>query len=165
MTEKQNFTNAFAPAIWQYLIAYNSAKDKLLKRKLKEAIIDSLKKWSDRSVDMISAEVQKLAKNSKNINNPFDLLWKDRYKLGKRKKDNKSNIVFEHTTPLKDFFDSLTRCNNIVKLKKSLNSYSGVCLITRKEDNALNSKKYRSGRPGGWAKCYKECKITIINKK
>ena len=44
-----------------------------------------------------------------------------------------------------------------------MNNYSGVCWITRQEDDLLNKNKFRNNRNGKWEKCYEKCNIKIIN--
>lgn len=161
MDEKQIFTDAFAPAIFEYVIGYNEAhQNSHLKKKLKEAIKTSLHKWSDRYPDIVSKKAYDLAKNY-NVD-LFQMLWPDRQKCGMT--NGKSNLVFEHSTPNEELFKSLIKCTNIEGIKNILNSYSGVCWTTRDEDDILNIKGYKSRREGGWEMCYKDCGIEIIRK-
>ena len=150
----------FAPLIWTAVRQYNKSTDQYSKIKLKEALKDCLKKWSDQPVKMVSEKVFNMAKTY-NID-PFTLMWPKRNIFGK--KDNKSILVWEHTTPLNEFYQTLIKCKTLEEVKFELSNYSGVCWITREEDDALNKNKFRSNRPGGWQKCYEICKIKIIKK-
>ena len=152
--------NDFTPLICAAVQCYNKANDIYSKKKLKEALKDCLKKWSDQPVKMISEEVQKL--NIDGNKNPFNLMWKDRNIFGKI--GNKSMIVWEHTTPLNEFYQTLVNCKSFEEVELALSNYSGVSWITRDEDNILNKNKFRSTRPGGWKKCYTICGIKIIEK-
>lgn len=150
----------FAPLIWIAVERYNNSFDKHSKTKLKEALKDCLKKWSDQPVKMVSEKVYNMAKES-GID-PFTLMWPKRNIFGK--KDNKSILVWEHTTPLNEFYQTLIKCKTLQEIELELSNYSGVCWITRNEDNLLNKNKFKSNRPGGWEKCYSICEIKIIKK-
>ena len=150
----------FAPLIWSAVECYNKATEDYSKKKLKEALKDCLKKWSDQPVKMVSENVFNMAKNC-GID-AFKLMWPDRNVFDKI--GNKSSIVWEHTTPLNEFYLSLIESKDIDEVKDKLINYSGVCWITREEDNLLNKNKFRSNRPGGWAKCYGDCQIKIVKR-
>ena len=91
---------------------------------------------------------------------PF-LFWKDRNYCGKDEK-GRSKLVYEHTTPISQFFIELCKTKTQGEIEEKLNDYSGVCWITREEDDIL-TKKYRTKRPNGWRECYKECGIIVEN--
>jgi hypothetical protein len=162
MNQKKEFTDAFAPSIWEYVSRYNKTQSKSnLKRQLNGAVRTSLQKWSDRYPKIVSLKAYKLAKKHKK--DLFKMLWKDRKECGVNKK-GKSNLVWEHTTPINELIKSLCTCKDLQCIKNTLNNYSGVCWITRNEDDALNKNSYGSKRPGGWKKCYGKCGI-ILRKK
>ena len=97
--------------------------------------------------------------------NPFDLKWPDRNKLGEVIEENKrpkSFLVWEHTTPLNELFEKLIKTECIEEINSTLENYSGVCWITRQEDDMLTKAGYRSIRPGGWGVCYEKCGIDVI---
>lgn len=150
----------FAPLIWMAVECHNKATDAYSKKKLKEALKDCLKKWSDQPVKMISESVYQLG--IKNNINPFDLMWTNRYVFDKNAV--KASIVWEHTTPLNEFYQTLVKCKSQADIELELAKYSGVCWITREEDDRLNKNKFRANRPGGWKKCYDKCEIKIIRK-
>jgi hypothetical protein len=158
MTEKQQFTEAFSHPVYEFVKAHNNAPSKShLKKKLKEALKTSLQKWSDTCPSYISKDAEELAKQYKI--NLSTMLWPNREVCGKI--GSKSKLVWEHTTPLGELFDALITCNSLDDVIKILNDYSGVCWITREEDDKLN-KGHKNKRPNGWKKSYEECGIDII---
>tara|TARA_B110000008_G_C16975366_1_gene565649 strand:+ start:5547 stop:5774 length:228 start_codon:yes stop_codon:yes gene_type:complete len=68
-------------------------------------------------------------------------------------------IVFEHSTPVNELIDTLIRLNTLENIKTALKNYSGVCWITREEDNLLNEYGFKNNRNGNWEKCYELCGI------
>jgi hypothetical protein len=84
---------------------------------------------------------------------------RDRFACGKN--DNgMSNLVFDFTTPIPEFFNQLLKCKSIDEVGYKMLDYSGVCWITRKENDIL-IEKFKSKRPNGWRQCYKECGIKL----
>jgi len=170
MNEKQIFNKAYAPALLCYIKAYNNAPlGSHLKSTLKKAMRNSLEQWSHRTPELVSQEAEKLSK--KHHVDLFKTRYSGRGKCLKKYYLNKKgkkieclNLVWEHTTPLKKLIESLCKYDNIKAIKDTLNSYSGVCWITRKEDNKLTRKGYKNNRLGGWRKCYKKCGIIIKRK-
>ena len=151
----------FTPVIWSLVQAYNESNDDFSQKKLKEALKDVIKKWTDQPVTMVSKKVLELSK--KVDINPFDLMWPKREALG-RDNTGKSILVWEHTTPNKEITDIFLSCKSLNDIKKAMSNYSRVCWITRDEDNRLTSLGYKSSRPGGWKKCYESAGIEIITK-
>lgn len=94
--------------------------------------------------------------------NPFELVWKDRNVFDKI--DGKSALLWEHTTPNGIFCQELYDCTSPTEIREKLANYSGVCWVTRAEDNKLNKLGYRSKRPGGWRKCYEEAGIKLYER-
>lgn len=152
----------FKPIVWLFVQQYHNAEDTHIKKKLKEALKDTLKKMTDQPVNMVSESVMKMCKAA-DID-PFELLWTKRNILG-RDQDGKSLLLWEHTTPLAEFFESLIKCTSIESISETIEKYSGVCWITRDEDNLLNKKGFRSKRVGGWQNAYSDCGIKIIKLK
>ena len=70
--------------------------------------------------------------------------------------------MWEHTTPVNLLLNDLLSAETKDKAINILKNYSGVCLITREEDDILNSSGMRTVRPGGWKKCYETCGIEVI---
>ena len=119
--------------------------------------------WTDKPYKIISKKVEEhFSKNYPNID-PFSIRWDNRKKYGVV--GNKSILVLEHTTPVNIFIKDLLKCKSLQEVITSMNEYTGVCLITRDEDDLLNLKGYRSKRPNGWEQSYKECGIKIIKLK
>lgn len=158
MTE-QNI--AFKPIIWLFVQQYNLAQDNFVKKKLKEAMKDTIKKMTDQKVTMVSEAVWDECK--KVGVDPFELLWTKRNILG-QDENSKSFLLWEHSTPIGEFFDTLIKCESEDKVAEAIKNYSGVCWLMRHEDNMLNKSGFRAGRPGGWEKIYNQCGIKIIKK-
>lgn len=158
MTE-QDIT--FKPIIWLFIQQYNLTNDLYIKKKVKEALKDTLKKMTDQKVTMVSKNVFLACQE---INqDPFELLWTKRNILGKDK-NGKSLLLWEHTTPLAEYFEVLIKCKSQLEVDVSIENYSGVCWLMRHEDNMLNQGGFRSKRPGGWQEVYESCGIEIIRK-
>lgn len=155
---KSVFIDAFAPALHKLIEEYQKATNPYLKKKLREAINCVLRKFSDRYPVGVSVNAKKLASTYEV--DLCDKLWTDKNICGQT--GNKSNIVWEHTTPIKELIDKLIKCKDIACVKNILNDYSGVVWITRQEDDCLISKGYKDKRPGGWKRCYEDCGIIII---
>ena len=43
-----------------------------------------------------------------------------------------------------------------------MSNHTGVCWITREEDNRLNKSGFRSNREDGWQVVYEKCNINVI---
>lgn len=150
----------FEPIIWLMVQQYNSTEVHHSKKKLKEALKDTLKKMTDWPVSLVSESVMDLC-YEKGIN-PFHLLWPQRNILGKH--EGKSMLVWEHTTPLSQFFETLVSCNSLAEVGIAIENYSGVCWVTREEDNRLN-KNFKQKRPNGWQSAYQQCGINVVSQK
>jgi hypothetical protein len=154
-------TQAFRPIIFLFVQQINKTKDSIIKKKLNEALKDTLKKMTDQPVQMVS-EAAWEACQAKKLN-PFDLMWPDRNILGKDI-TGKSLLLWEHTTPIGELYEILIKCKSEVEIQDTLENYSGVCWIMRYEDNLLNENGFRSKRPEGWQKAYEACGIKIVRK-
>ena len=139
-----------------------------VKKKLKESAHTILRKWCDLQFPMLISEKAYELIKKQNIelfhgdvtDTEFPMLYyNDRLYCGKDEK-GRSNLVYEHTTPIAQFFKELCKTKNTEEVEKGLENYSGVCWITRQEDDIL-SKKYRRKRPNGWRACYEECGIVV----
>jgi hypothetical protein len=73
-------------------------------------------------------------------------------------------VVWEHTTPLNILLKELITKRSQEEVNECMDSYSGVCLITREEDDVLNENKMRTVRPGGWEECYALCGIDVVRR-
>ena len=149
----------FLPFIRSGVEQYLEADDQRAKRKLKEGIKTLIMKWTDRPVEMVSEEAMRIAQ-SVGLD-AFDLLWPQRNKAGRDTK-GKSLLVWEHTTPVEELFQQFV--TDPENLEKHMADYSGVCWISREENDKLD-KKFRSKRPGGWRKVYDSLGIKVIDRK
>ena len=124
-------------------------------RNAKRALNRLLRAWTDYPANYVSENCLKIFRKAK-----IDVAKLDRRHtliLG-RNKENKSKIVFEHSTPINDLIAVLINTNTLEDVNIVLKNYSGVCWITREEDDFLN-KKFKNTRNGNWEKCYEDCKI------
>ncbi len=117
-------------------------------------------KYSDRPPKMASKKAMILA--AEYGQNLFEMRWAHRNRCGKT--EGKPALMWEHTTPNSILCDTLLGCENENEVIEALMNYSGVCWITREEDDMLNSSGFRSKRPGGWKNCYDLVGIQVINK-
>ena len=114
-------TKSFLPIIHIYVKQHNDETDPFIKKKLKEALKDTLKKMTDQKVTMVSKAVMDSCKPL-GID-PFELLWPDRNKLG-RDENGKSLLLWEHTTPLAEYFNSLIACESEKEINDVVAGYS-----------------------------------------
>lgn len=79
----------------------------------------------------------------------------------KQSKFDKGHKLFhiEHVNPVSMMLNQIFEQNMDVKTVLSDNK---IVLITKEENKLLTEKGYKSIRPGGWEKSYKECGIEII---
>ena len=69
----------------------------------------------------------------------------------------------EHTTPVNIFINELLKCESLENVVRVMNEYTGVCLITREEDDFLNRSGFMSKRPDGWKVAYDACGIEVMD--
>ena len=125
-------------------------------RNVKRALNRLLRAWTDYPANYVSENCLKMFRKAK-----IDVASIDRRHtliLG-RNKENKSKIVFEHSTPINDLIAVLINTNTLQDVNIVLKNYSGVCWITREEDDILNKNKFKNTRNGNWAKSYENCEI------
>jgi len=156
-----NHTKQFESIVIIYVEQYNMTKDPFIKKKLKEGLKATLRKMTDQKVNMVS-EAAMIACNKKDID-PFELLWPERNILGKDE-NGKSLLLWEHTTPLGELCESIISSKSKEEILKVITSYSGVCWVTREEDNKLNKAGFRSSRVNGWKSAYEQCGINVVYK-
>ena len=149
----------FSKVLFCLVEQHNNTYDEIGK-KLKESAHTILRKWCDLQTPVLfsNAACDLIEKERSFLEHP-GFQWTDRFFCGKDEK-GRSNLVYEHTTPIGEFFKEILTCKSQNEVLDKLDSYSGICWITREEDDRL-SKKYRRKRPGGWRKCYKECGIIV----
>lgn len=156
---RQEHDDSFAPVVWSFVRQFKKAEGRT-KSKLREGLCVTLQKWTDYPVSMISEEVARKAL-SLDVESPFQMLWPDKNKFGVV--GRKSFLVFEHTTPIRAAAGELLECNSEQEVRDYMNVYSGVCWITREEDDRLTREGFRSIRSAGWQACYERCGIRIIS--
>lgn len=156
----------FANVLFALITQYNKSdyRQDPVNKKLKESAFQLIRKWTDLNDPLLySKAAMKLLKEHDQIPNYGLPLysWKDRFACGKDVK-GRSRLVYEHTTPISEFFYQLLKCKSVDEVGFKLLDYSGVCWITREENDIL-SKKFKSKRPNGWKQCYKECGIELAD--
>jgi hypothetical protein len=156
----------FFPLMWSHIQQYKKAVEKLglenrTCRKIRESLNACILKWSDGPAPMISKKASEFFETRFPKIDPRKITWHQKYLLGKDD-GKRGNIVWEHTTPVNLLLNDLLKAESEIDAIEILNNYSGVCLITRDEDDLLNFKKMRVVRPWGWKKCYEDCGIEVI---
>jgi hypothetical protein len=156
----EEFANVLFAIVTQYI--KSDYKQDPINKTLKNSAFQIIRKWADINDPLLySKAAMKLLKEHKQI--PFYGLplysRKDRFACGKNDK-GLSNLVFDFTTPISEFFNQLLECKSVDEVGYKMLDYSGICWITREEDNIL-TKKFKSKRPNGWRQCYKECGIEL----
>ena len=156
----------FIPLIWSHIQQHRKAVKKLgtkdrTCRKVRESLNSCILKWSDGPSKMISRKALEFFKTRFPDIDPKKINWHQKYKLGKDD-GKRGNIMWEHTTPVNLLLNDLLSAKSKEETVSILSNYSGVCLITREEDDVLNSNKMRTVRPGGWEKCYESCGIEVV---
>jgi hypothetical protein len=125
----------------------------------KRALNRLLRAWTDYPPAYVS-EKALLLFQAKGIN-PFSATRKDSRIFNSKGDNKKSLIVFEHTTPI-DELNKLLVSVETSKIEEVLLNYSGVCWITREEDDRLNQNNFRKHRNGNWAKAYSSLGINTF---
>mgnify|MGYP000011606431 FL=1 len=165
---QDQFDDAFYPLIWAHVQQYQRCvikygeKERITK-KVKESLNGCVQKWSDLPATMASAKVIDFFNSEFPHLDPFTITWHQKYLVGKDDK-KRGMIVWEHTTPLNILLKELITKKSQEEVNECMNSYSGVCLITREEDDVLNENKMRTVRPGGWEECYALCGIDVVRR-
>jgi len=153
--------DSFARIIHTVVKEYNNAPDEFTKVQIKWSLQTIVNCWSDKPYKLISKGIADHFINNHPKINPFKLRWKTCKKYGVVNK--KRYIVFEHTTPISMVMKQLFLTNTLSEVNQVLNDYSGICLITRNEDDTLYSKGYGSKRLNGWKQAYNDCDIVVMS--
>ena len=134
---------------------YNSStkkKSRLFNNTIK-AIFRSI--TDDKKVEYIS---KKALEKAKELGiDLYSMTW-----LNQNKFDPKRKIFhYEHCVTIKELRLAVLNSNEDIQkiIKREV-----VCWIL-KEENKILDKKYKSSRPGGWKRCYKDCGIEILKNK
>jgi hypothetical protein len=79
-----------------------------------------------------------------------------------RDEDGKTIMLWEHTTTNHETYQTFVKCQSQEELKEAMLNHTGVCWITREEDDRLNKSGFRSNREEGWQAVYEKCNINVI---
>lgn len=162
--DRQEWNEAYLYIIWAFVQQYQNAKQPFLRKKLKEALKRTIYKWTDLPPRFVSTEVLRLFEEQGINKDPFAMIYPDRKTLG-RDENGRTIMLWEHTTTNHETYQTFVKCQSIEELKQAMDNHTGVCWITREEDNRLNKNGFRSSREGGWQKAYDQCGIKIVEKK
>lgn len=139
---------------------YKTAEDKTDRSIARGTMRKLVAKFSDRPPVLASKKALALAESyGRDL---FEMRWAHRNRCGKV--NGKPALMWEHTTPNSVLCDELLACENEDAIRRKLKNYSGVCWITREEDNRLNEAGYLVTRPNGWKACYEEVGISVQTK-
>jgi len=161
--DRQEWNDQFLPIMWAFVQSYNSTKTPFLKKKLKEALKRTIYKWTDLPPKYVSTEIIRLFKERGIEADPFNLTYPDRNILGRDDK-GRTIMLWEHTTTNHETYQKFVDCVSIEELKDAMLNHTGVCWITREEDNLLNKSGFRSTRQDGWREAYANCGINVVEK-
>tara|TARA_B100002051_G_C16356856_1_gene449104 strand:+ start:61 stop:576 length:516 start_codon:yes stop_codon:yes gene_type:complete len=149
----------FSKVLFCLVEQYNNTYDEIGSR-LKESAHTMLRNWCKLQMPLLYSDAAwEMVNSGRNYFEDPGLSWHSINGYGKDGK-GRSNLVFEHTTPIAEFFNELLTCKSQIEVLDKLDSYSGICWITREEKDRL-TKKYHHKRPGGWRKCYEDCGIIV----
>ena len=157
-----------AEAFIEVVYAYTKAIQKLPEdksRPLKGGLDMALRILTGSHVTFISESILQRIQEHKLDLNPFDLIWEKRHSMGQVIINNRKHsfAVWEHTTPIREFRESLISSQNKEEITQTINEYPGVAWISREENNKLNAMGFQRKRPDGFLKCYERAGITLLN--
>ena len=161
--DHQEWNEQFLPIMWVFVKSYQASKNDFLKKKIKEALKRTIYKWTDLPPKYVSTEIIRLFEENGIEEDPFSLIYPDRTILG-RDIDGKTIMLWEHTTTNHETYQSFVKCQSQSELEEVMLSHTGVCWITREEDNRLNKGGFRSSTEAGWKETYAKCNIQVIQK-
>ena len=161
--DHQEWNEQFLPIMWVFVKSYQASKNDFLKKKIKEALKRTIYKWTDLPPKYVSTEIIRLFEENGIEEDPFSLIYPDRTILG-RDIDGKTIMLWEHTTTNHETYQSFVKCQSQSELEEVMLSHTGVCWITREEDNRLNKGGFRSSREAGRKETYAKCNIQVIQK-
>ena len=161
--DRKELNELWLPIFWSHVQSYNAAKNKFLKKKLKEGLKRNIYKWTDLPPRYVSTEILKMFKERDINDDPFTLIYTDRNTLG-RDENGKTIMLWEHTTTNHETYQTFVKCKSIEELKEAMESHTGVCWISREEDYRLNKAGFRSCREGDWKAAYEACDIKIVER-
>ena len=159
--DHQEWNEQFLPIMWAFVQSYQASKNDFLKKKIKEALKRTIYKWTDLPPKYVSTEIIRLFEENGIEEDPFNLIYTDR-KMSGRDEDGKTIMLWEHTTTNHETYQTFVKCQSQEELKEAMSNHTGVCWITREEDNILNKSGFRSNREEGWEAVYEKCGINVI---
>ena len=125
------------------------------KSKMRRALTLTIRKWTEKPPQIISKIVlDYFILNHPNVN-PYDARFRPRNRWG-------IDVIFEHPTPVNLFVTDLFKSKDINDIRRVMNEYSGMSIITKDEDTCLHSRGFSRERPQGWKQAYDECGIEIM---
>ena len=156
----------FAQILWTTIQQYNQTNGYTQDR-IKWTIDREIRFWTDGRVSYISKKTADMFINKYPKENPFDIRYDIRKKYGMNDlgKVKKSSFMLEHTTPVGEFIIDLLNSKSLEDVKNYMQNYSGVCVLTREEDNQLNKNGFRKKRKDGWKTAYNICDIDVMTEK
>ena len=163
--KNKDISKAFIEVIKIYVNQIQNSTDKKVTRPLKGGLDMALRILTGSHVTFISESILRRIQEHKLDLNPFDLIWEQRHSMGPIIINNRkhSYAVWEHTTPIREFRESLISLQNKDEIAQTINKYPGVAWISREENNKLNSLGFQRKRPGGFLICYEKASITVLN--
>lgn len=162
VTDREAYDLSFARIAWAHIREIQQSKDPVIKTQIFGNLNHLIRVWSGDRAKLISKNALELFREIAPEINPFDARWEQRNVLGNHG-PRKPKIVWEHTIPVGQFIKEMANeCFSEEDVCKKIQTYPGACWITRQEDDLLNSNGYKNSRPGGFSKCYSDCKIEVI---
>ena len=144
-----------------FINEYNKSKS-FQKSNLKRAFQYAIREYTNKPHKLISKKVADHFISNFPTLSPFNVRYSNRKKFGTLD-GGQGFLLFEHTTPVAFFLEALSKSKTLEEVKLAMKEYSGVCLLTREEDNCLNTKGYRQKRPQGWKLAYDSCDIQVMD--
>ena len=174
LEEKKDFEYCFAETMWNKITRLQKfqnegkSNDNVYKR-LREALMDDLKKFTDISVTPRASEKAYSRFKELELGTIFECTW-HRMGSGKIKKalGQKGREIFhhEHLQPHSEYVDNiLIKCTDSHDTYRTLQDYPGVCWILKTEDRELTALGFKSNRieDGGWESIYKTTGINLLS--
>jgi hypothetical protein len=125
------------------------------KSKMLKGFERSIRHWSEKPPQIISKKVLDHFISNHPNQNPFKVTFRPRDKFG-------IPVIFEHTTPINLFVKKLSETQTLDDVRRIMNEFSGLSIITLEEDLCLRLKGHSRKRPEGWKQSYEECGIEVM---
>lgn len=174
LEEKKDFEYCFAETMWNKIIRLQKMQNEgksnsNVYKRLREALMDDLKKFTDISITPRSSVKAYNRFNELGLGSIFECTWhhmgSDKIKkvLGEKGRDI---FHYEHLQPHSEYVDNtLIKCTDSHDTYRTLQDYPGVCWILKTEDRELTLLGFKSNRikGGGWRSIYKTAHIQILS--